>query len=36
MTTAIERARRLLALAERDTTSFRALSTHPEVDVSAT
>lgn len=36
MTTAIERARRLLALAERDTTSFRALAMHPEVDISAT
>ena len=36
MTTAIERARHLLALAERDTTSFRALSNHPEVDISAT
>jgi HEPN domain-containing protein len=36
MTPAIERARRLLVLAERDITSFRALSTHPEVDISAT
>jgi HEPN domain-containing protein len=29
-------ARRLLALAQRDMTSFRALATHPEVDISAT
>lgn len=36
MTQRIERAQRLLALAERDITSFRALTTHPEVDVSAT
>ena len=36
MTQHIERARRLLALAERDITSFRALTTHPEVDISAT
>jgi HEPN domain-containing protein len=36
MTQRIDRARRLLALAERDLTSFRALSTHPEVDISAT
>lgn len=36
MTQPIERARRLLALAERDITSFRALTNHPEVDVSAT
>lgn len=36
MTQAIERARRLLALAERDITSFRALASHPEVDISAT
>jgi len=36
MTQPIERARRLLALAERDITSFRALSSHPEVDISAT
>lgn len=36
MTAAIERAQRLLALAGRDITSFRALSTHPEVDISAT
>lgn len=32
----IERARRLLVLAERDITSFRALTCHPEVDISAT
>ena len=36
MTQPIERARRLLTLAERDITSFRALSSHPEVDISAT
>jgi HEPN domain-containing protein len=36
MTQRIERARRLLALAGRDMTSFRALATHPEVDISAT
>lgn len=36
MTRHIERAQRLLALAERDMTSFRALTTHPEVDISAT
>ena len=36
MTQAIERARRLLALAQRDITSFRALASHPEVDISAT
>lgn len=36
MTQPIDRARRLLALAERDITSFRALSSHPEVDISAT
>jgi HEPN domain-containing protein len=36
MTQPIERARRLLVLAERDITSFRALSSHPEVDISAT
>jgi HEPN domain-containing protein len=36
MTQAIDRARRLLVLAERDTTSFRALASHPEVDISAT
>ena len=29
-------ALRLLALAQRDMTSFRALATHPEVDISAT
>lgn len=32
----IDRARRLLELAERDIISFRALSGHPEVDISAT
>ncbi|WP_413899302.1 HEPN domain-containing protein [Rhodoferax sp.] len=31
-----EQAERLLALARRDITSFRALSSHPEVDISAT
>ena len=36
MTATIERAHRLLALAERDATSFRALAVHPEVDISAT
>jgi len=36
MTQRVERAGRLLVLAERDITSFRALTTHPEVDVSAT
>lgn len=36
MTQRTERAQRLLVLAERDITSFRALTTHPEVDVSAT
>lgn len=36
MTQPIERARRLLTLAERDITSFRALASHPEVDISAT
>ena len=36
MTQPIDRARRLLVLAERDTISFRALSSHPEVDISAT
>ena len=36
MTQRIERAQRLLALAERDITSFRALTSHPEVDISAT
>jgi len=36
MTQTIERARRLLALACRDKTSFRALASHPEVDISAT
>jgi HEPN domain-containing protein len=32
----IEQAERLLALARRDMTSFRALCSHPEVDISAT
>ena len=36
MTLPIELAQRLLALAERDITSFRALASHPEVDISAT
>jgi hypothetical protein len=36
MTQPIDRARRLLVLAERDIISFRALSSHPEVDISAT
>lgn len=36
MTRSAERARRLLVLAERDITSFRALTSHPEVDISAT
>ena len=36
MTQTIERARRLLVLANRDKTSFRALASHPEVDISAT
>ncbi|KAF0203677.1 MAG: hypothetical protein FD173_1717 [Gallionellaceae bacterium] len=36
MTQRTERSQRLLVLAERDITSFRALATHPEVDVSAT
>jgi len=36
MTQPIERAHRLLVLAERDITSFRALASHPEVDISAT
>ena len=36
MTLHIDIARRLLALAQRDITSFRALATHPEVDISAT
>lgn len=36
MTPPINVARRLLALAQRDITSFRALATHPEVDISAT
>lgn len=35
MTPPLDVARRLLKLAERDITSFRALATHPEVDVSA-
>lgn len=36
MTLRIETARRLLALAQRDITSFQALASHPEVDISAT
>lgn len=36
MTQTVERARRLLVLANRDITSFRALASHPEVDISAT
>ena len=36
MTQPIERTYRLLVLAERDITSFRALASHPEVDISAT
>jgi HEPN domain-containing protein len=36
MTQATERAGRLLVLAERDITSFRALASYPEVDISAT
>jgi len=36
MTPPIELAQRLLVLAERDITSFRALASHPEVDISAT
>ena len=36
MTPPTELAQRLLALAERDITSFRALASHPEVDISAT
>lgn len=36
MTPPIDVARRLLALAQRDITSFHALATHPEVDISAT
>ncbi len=36
MTRSIERAGRLLTLAERDMTSFRALTSHPEVGISAT
>jgi HEPN domain-containing protein len=31
-----DQATRLLALAKRDTTSFMALASHPEVDISAT
>jgi HEPN domain-containing protein len=31
-----EQAARLLALAKRDKTSFKALASHPEVDISAT
>lgn len=36
MTQHLDVALRLLTLAQRDMTSFRALATHPEVDVSAT
>lgn len=36
MTQPTERAGRLLVLAKRDITSFRALTSHPEVDISAT
>lgn len=36
MTPPIDLARRLLALAGRDIISFRALASHPEVDISAT
>lgn len=36
MTQLVERARRLLVLAERDITSFRALTSHSGVDISAT
>lgn len=36
MTQHIDVALRLLALAQRDMTSFRALAIHPEVDISAT
>lgn len=35
MTPPISGARRLMTLAQRDMTSFRALATHPEVDISA-
>lgn len=35
MTQRIDAAHRLLVLAQRDMTSFRALATHPEVDISA-
>lgn len=35
MTPPLEVSNRLLTLAKRDITSFRALATHPEVDVSA-
>ena len=35
MTQRTEIALRLLALAQRDMTSYRALATHPEVDISA-
>jgi len=31
-----DQAARLLALAKRDTTSFLALASHPDVDISAT
>ena len=36
MTPPAELTRRLLALAERDMVSFRALAGHPEVDISTT
>ncbi len=36
MMPSVELARRLLVLAERDMVSFRALASHPEVDISAT
>ncbi|MHB0992377.1 MAG: HEPN domain-containing protein [Burkholderiales bacterium] len=36
MMPSVEFARRLLVLAERDMVSFRALASHPEVDISAT
>lgn len=36
MTIPINVSRRLLSLAQRDMTSFRALAMHPEVDISAT
>lgn len=36
MTQPIEPAQRLFVLADRDITSFQALASHPEVDISAT